>query len=33
VLSGAFTAAVDVGQGDVVQAHFDRLGSVTAKFV
>lgn len=33
VLSGAFTAAVDVGPGDVVQAHFDRLGSVTAKFV
>jgi 2-keto-4-pentenoate hydratase len=33
VLSGAVTAAVDVGPGDVVQAHFDRLGSVTAKFV
>lgn len=33
VLAGAFTAAVDVGPGDVVQAHFDRLGSVTAKFV
>jgi 2-keto-4-pentenoate hydratase len=32
VLSGAVTAAVDVGPGDVVQAHFDRLGSVTAKF-
>jgi 2-keto-4-pentenoate hydratase len=33
VLSGAFTAAVDVGPGDVVQAHFDRLGSVAVKFV
>lgn len=33
VLSGAVTAAVDVGPGDVVQAHFDRLGSVSAKFV
>lgn len=33
VLSGAVTAAVDVGPGDTVQAHFDRLGSVTAKFV
>ncbi len=32
VLSGALTAAVDVGPGDVVQAHFDRLGLVTAKF-
>lgn len=33
VLSGAVTAAVDVGPGDAVQAHFDRLGTVTAKFV
>jgi 2-keto-4-pentenoate hydratase len=33
VLSGALTAAVDVGPGDVVEAHFDRLGSVSAKFV
>ncbi len=33
VLSGAISAAVDAGPGDVVQAHFDRLGSVTAKFI
>ena len=33
VLSGAVTAAVDVAAGDVVEAHFDRLGSVRAKFV
>jgi len=33
VLSGAVTAAVDVAAGDVVEAHFDRLGSVRVKFV
>ncbi len=33
VLSGAVTAAVEVGPGDVVQAHFDRLGSASVKFV
>jgi 2-keto-4-pentenoate hydratase len=33
VLSGAVTAAVDVKAGDVVEAHFDRLGSVRARFV
>jgi len=33
VLSGAVTAAVDVAAGDVVEAHFDRLGSVAVKFV
>lgn len=33
VLSGAVTAAVDVVAGDVVQAHFDRLGSVAVRFV
>ncbi len=32
VLSGAVTAAVDVAAGDVVQAHFDRLGSVSVRF-
>jgi 2-keto-4-pentenoate hydratase len=33
VLSGAVTAAVDVAAGDVVQASFDRLGSVAVRFV
>ncbi len=33
VLSGAVTAAVDVRAGDVVEAHFDRLGSVGVRFV
>lgn len=33
VLSGAVTAAVDVAAGDVVEAHFDRLGSARARFV
>lgn len=33
VLSGAVTAAVDVQAGDVVEAHFDRLGSVGVRFV
>lgn len=33
VLSGAVTAAVDVAAGDVVEAHFDRLGSVAVRFV
>lgn len=33
VLSGAVTAAVDVAAGDVVEAHFDRLGSVSVRFV
>jgi 2-keto-4-pentenoate hydratase len=33
VLSGAITAAVDVVAGDVVEAHFDRLGSVSVRFV
>jgi 2-keto-4-pentenoate hydratase len=33
VLSGAVTAAVDVAAGDTVQAEFDRLGSVSVKFV
>ena len=33
VLSGAVTAAVDVAAGDEVRAEFDRLGSVSVKFV
>lgn len=33
VLSGAVTAAVSVEAGDVVEASFDRLGSVTVRFV
>jgi len=33
VLSGAVTAAVDVVAGDVVEAHFDRLGSASVRFV
>jgi 2-keto-4-pentenoate hydratase len=33
VLSGAVTAAVNVEAGDVVEAHFDRLGSVSVRFV
>lgn len=33
VLSGAVTAAADVAAGDEVRAEFDRLGSVSVKFV
>ena len=33
VLPGALTAATDVQAGDVVTASFDRLGSVSVRFV
>jgi len=33
VMSGSLTAAVKVNPGDVIRVTFDRLGSVTAKFV
>ena len=33
IMSGSFIAAVKASQNDVIRATFDRLGSITVKFI